>query len=100
MGETAVSVKDAVRIAVQYVRDLLSDESLSDLRLEEVERSESGDHWLITVGFSRPEPQQSISPITNSIAERLRGRVLNREYRIVKVLAGSGEVQWMKIRKP
>jgi hypothetical protein len=39
-----INVKDAVRIAVEYVRELYAPEQLDDLRLEEVELSEDGKH--------------------------------------------------------
>lgn len=55
MAETKIGVKDAVKIAAEYVGDLLSGEKIGDLRLEEVEASEDEKSWYVTLGFSRPE---------------------------------------------
>ena len=94
MAETKIGVKDAVRIAAEYVRDLFSDERIEDLRLEEVETSDDGENWFITLGFSRPELRRDSQPLI----ERLRP--LEREYRQVHILAKTGDVRSVKIRRP
>lgn len=48
-----ISVKEAVQIAGDVMRDLYENLTLSDLLLEEVRRG-NGDTWLITMSFSRP----------------------------------------------
>jgi len=92
MSETIIDVKSAVKIAMQYVLDLLSGDQVRDVRLEEVEFSDDGEYWLVTIGFSRPEAQRSAFEV-------LHGR-FEREYREVKVLAKDGQVRSMRIRKP
>ena len=96
-----INVKDAVRIAVEYVRGLYAPEELLDLRLEEVELSESGKYWLVTLGFV-PEikkQQRPIEPAAGGLLSMLRSQDLEREYKVVKINATSGDVQSMKIRQ-
>ncbi len=47
-----MSVRDAITIAKDWVREALSEEKVSNLGVEEI-KSE-GQAWKITVGFSRP----------------------------------------------
>src|SRR4051812_2774435 len=98
-----VNVKDAVRIAVEYVRDLFAAEQLIDLRLEEVELSEDGEYWFVTLGFSRAEVQKQHDPIESTVTGALMGvlrpQTLQREFKVVKIHARSGDVQSVKIRQ-
>ena len=48
-----IELKDAVRIAKNYIADLYSDEPIADIGLEEVMKDDSGNKWLITIGFIR-----------------------------------------------
>ena len=102
--ETRINVKDAVRIAVEYVRDLFATEQLIDLRLEEVELSDDGEYWYVTLGFSRPELQKQHDAVGTAVAGAilgaLRPQTLARDYKIVKIHARSGDVQSVKIRQP
>jgi hypothetical protein len=97
-----INVKEAVRIAVEYVRELYAPAELVDLRLEEVELSESAKYWLVTLGFSRPEVQKQHRQVESqgqTMVDLLRPRALEREYKVVKINAKSGDVQSMKIRQ-
>jgi hypothetical protein len=49
-----MNVKQAVELAKARIRELFADEEISNLGLEEVDFDERDDHWVITVGFSRP----------------------------------------------
>lgn len=99
MSSTLVDVRSAVGAArnyLQQVTDLLLDpvQEIKGLRLEETELSEDKQYWLITLGFDRPvdahrDPLQSIGV----------SRKYEREYRIFKIDAQTGEVQAMKIRE-
>ncbi|PHN61968.1 hypothetical protein [Pseudomonas viridiflava] len=46
-----ISIRDASRCAIEAVEELFDDQSISNVRFEEVERM--GVDWLITVGFDR-----------------------------------------------
>jgi len=65
-----------------------------DLRLEEAELSEEKKHWFITLGFIRPVDKTS-SPLADLIATRN----YEREYKVFKIDATTGEVQSIKIRE-
>ena len=97
-----INVKEAVRIAVEYVRDLYAPDELLDLRMEEVELSGSAKYWFVTLGFSRPEVRKRPSQLCatgSAMIEMLRPQVVEREYKVATINAKSGEVQSMKIRQ-
>lgn len=87
-----VDIKKAVRLALDYVRELYSDERILDLGLEEVKSTD--DTWIVTVGFSRPWNRRKEIvdlPFVNAV-DRLR------DYRTVTIDAGSGAFKSMEIR--
>ncbi len=49
-----MDVKEAVQVAKAYVAELFDDENIRNVGLEEVDRSEDGNTWTITIDFSRP----------------------------------------------
>ena len=48
-----IDVKEAVRTAAKYLADLFAEEDISDIRLEEVQLSEDGQTWNVTLSFLR-----------------------------------------------
>ncbi|NER00236.1 MAG: hypothetical protein F6K30_26650 [Cyanothece sp. SIO2G6] len=90
-----VNVKSAVRIAIDYVKDLYSDSNLRDLMLEEVELSEATNQWLITVGFSPPETNSQTQSL---IMPSKTGQTLSRRYKVVNIDAATGQPVSMRIR--
>ncbi len=68
-----VELKEAVKIAKTYIAELYSDEPISDIGLEEVMKDDSGNKWLITIGFIR----QSSSDTANKFLA-LRNRLYKR----------------------
>lgn len=88
----AISVKEAVNTAIKFVVEMFSQENLMGLRLEEIELSEDGLWWYLTLSFVR-----GTSP--GAIASAMSGGSTNREYREVHVSATSGEVRSVKIRQ-
>ncbi len=93
--ENQVSVKDAVKVAIDYVQDLYADSNLRNLLLEEVEFSEVTNQWLVTVGFSLPETNEES---TSLIMPSKRSLALSRRYKVVKIDATTGKPVSMKIR--
>jgi hypothetical protein len=93
--EDPVSVKRAVVTAINYVEDLYANRKLRDLMLEEVEFSEAANQWLITVGFSLPEPKEETEPL---IIPSQTTRALSRRYKVVSIDAATGKPISMKIR--
>jgi len=106
-----VDVKQAVRAAMQYIRELYSDDQVFDVSLEEVERGTYGE-WYITIGFTRRveipinrTPPSSGAAGFQSLADIVRERssatpTAEREYKIIQVDAQTGKPVSMKIRKP
>ena len=89
-----IDVKQAVKAAAQFAEDVLGPENVRGARLEEVEISEDGGHWLITLGFlnsDTPEGGRSAFEVLAGIREK-------REYKVFKVDAETGRVLSMKIR--
>ena len=97
-----LDVKKAVRLATKYFADLYSEKKYSDLGLEEVELSEDGDFWLITLGFNEPESLAESArarQISGSLASILAVPGSKRKFKLFKVDAHSGRVVSMKIRR-
>jgi hypothetical protein len=61
-----VDVKQAVKIAKEYVLEIFGPEGATNIGLEEVEFLESEETWLVTIGFSRPW-DKSNNPIFNAV---------------------------------
>ena len=83
-----IDVKKAVNAARGYLNDMspLIGAEVKDIRLEEVELTDQQDFWLITLGFNR----------------RVNGPIIpnqyERDYKLFKVNALTGDVEAMKIR--
>lgn len=96
-----IGVKEAIRKAYDYLHELFEDDDLPNLRLEEVELSEDGRHWLVTYGFTASE--REVESTTNPFASMLGGNTRttrpSREYKLLTVNAGTGEVESMRIRQ-
>jgi hypothetical protein len=82
-----IDVKQAAQSASNFFASLYNSEGVPDVRLEEVELTEDGKHWLITLSFppSPMPPGVIYSPA--------------RQYKIFKVDAQTGDVLSMKIRE-
>jgi hypothetical protein len=82
-----VDVKEAAQRASEYFAGLYQDQGLSNVQLEEVELTDDGKFWLITLSY--PGPRElgtfNISP--------------KRKYKLFKIDAKTGDVKSMKIRK-
>ena len=81
-----VDAKQVVAKAMEYVKGVYDPSQVADLMLEEMERSEDGKHWFVTLGFT---------PRGSGAA----GTVFERTTKVVKIVAETGEVMSMKIRK-
>ena len=88
-----IDVKKAVKTSRDYIAGLYSGEEIIDISLEEVEASEDGKYWLVTLGFTK-QMAQPLNPM-----EAMTGPKFVRVYKEIKVDAESGQVCSMKIRK-
>jgi hypothetical protein len=87
-----INVKEAVSSATKALQDLFPGEKFAGLELEEVELTEDGKSWLITLGFDVPRKG------VLSLPPAMMG--YERKYKIFKVDGRTGNVTAMKIRKP
>ena len=78
------------KIAAEYFVDLYAEQTYSDILLEEVEYDDDGNSWSITLGYSIPNPADSLP-----LALKLPG---HRKYKVFKIDAETGNVRSMKIR--
>ncbi|RDI95955.1 hypothetical protein DV704_03270 [Meiothermus sp. QL-1] len=85
-----LEVKEAVRIAMDYIQSLYSEKQLPELRLEEVELTPDNQFWEVTLSFVVREPTAYLS-----LGEAAR----TREYKVFRINAETGQVQSMKIRR-
>ena len=86
-----IDVKQAVSRAVTEANNLYAGQRLQDIQLEEVEITEDGKFWLITLGFyivaEGTLPEQYITAL---------GR--KREYKVFKIERETGNLISMKMR--
>lgn len=87
-------VKDAVKVAVDHIRELFEHEQLSNLGLEEVEYDPDHEAWVVTVGFSRPWDYPDRTPLGDLVA----GKVAQpkRSFKVVRILDKTEEVLSVK----
>lgn len=79
-----MDVKEAVRIAKEYLDDLYDGENIADIGLEEAVFNNELDNWDITIGFSRPWDTR------NSVVTALR---LRRSYKVISIDDATGQVK-------
>lgn len=89
-----IGIKDAVSKAKDFVAHLYDDDSVKGLQLEEVQRTEDSKYWLITVGFWR-----DLSPTKTQMEMLLYNPRFERDYKIIKVDAETGEPIAMQMRE-
>lgn len=84
-GEATLDVKTAAKIAAEYFASLYPRRNYSDHQLEEVELTEDGKYWLITLSYASNEPT-------------ILGLGKAREYKLFKIDVRTGRVLAMKMR--
>ena len=93
--ESKVDIHKAVKSAFSFFEKSFAHEKTSNLQLEEVELSDDGNFWLITLGYDDPVAVMSELLKASSL---LRPRPL-RKYKVVRVDAESGKAVAVKIRQ-
>lgn len=84
MSTVEINVKEAVKLAFEYVHDLFQAEQLTDVGLEEVEYNDALASWLVTIGFSRPWDTARGALAVIAGANGLRAR----SFKVVKIKDG------------
>jgi hypothetical protein len=88
-----MELKEIVKIAIDYIAEIFSDEKPSNIGLEEITYNEQDDVWSVTVGFSRPWDFHS-----TILSETLQQKQAARVYKIVKISNKNGKVNAITIR--
>jgi hypothetical protein len=88
-----IDVKEAVKIAIDFTKDILSSENIHQITLEEVELDEAQRFWYITLGIAKIVRESPFAVF------EAKGSKLLVKYKILKINRESGEVVSMKIRK-
>ncbi|HEX3526287.1 MAG TPA: hypothetical protein VH988_04400 [Thermoanaerobaculia bacterium] len=93
-----IDVKGAVKIATSYLAQLYDRTQLQDVLLEEVTKSDDDRFWFVTLGFSRPVPEGTLTTFEQLIQKTGGAQPLKREYKIFDIDATTGKVRGMRIR--
>jgi len=92
-----IDVKEAVRIASDYLVQLYDASQLHDVLLEEVALSEDEEYWYVTIGFTRNIPSTDpMKAMTETILNQKK--YTSREYKVFQIDSATGQVRSMKIR--
>jgi len=97
--ESKVDIHKAVKAAFNFFAKSFAHETTNNLQLEEVELSDDGHFWLITLGYDDPAvtAKNSLSDLIIQGAAALRPRPL-RKYKVVRVDSETGKAVAVKIR--
>ncbi len=87
-----MDVKEAAKLAKEYVAELFKEEGISNVGLEEIELGADCRFWVVTVGFSRPWDHGGLATIT------LGNRGLRRSYKVLRIDNQNGNVESVKDR--
>ena len=82
-----MDVKEAVRIAKEYLGDLFEAEPITNVGLEEVVFEDASNSWKVTIGFSRPWDQKGL--LVTALAERGP----ERSYKVLRIDNDNGRVE-------
>lgn len=94
-----MDVKEAVRIAKEYIGQLFESEGAQNVGLEEVEYEGESCIWYVTVGLSRPWDREQ-PPTVASIAEIMgTPRKYRRDMKVVAIEESTGRVLSVKNRE-
>ena len=88
-----IEVKEAVTIALRFLGEIFPGSQIPYTRLEEVEFSEDGKFWHVTLSYLR-----DLNPA--EIADAIAEPSAVREFKVITISSDTGEVQSMKIRQP
>ncbi len=90
-----IDVKQAVKVAAEYLVDLYAPDAFSDVQLEEVELTEDENYWLITLSYKKPMTEVNLLGPIGIMADLAKNE---KGYKIFKIEADTGKVVSMKIR--
>ena len=88
-----IDVKDAVKIAINYAKDIFPEEQFDKLTLEEVELEENELFWHVTLGMGKIVQDSPFDILSG------KGAKLIVKYKVFKIHRETGQVHSMKMRK-
>jgi hypothetical protein len=91
-----IDAKQAVKMAMEYLKDMYNTKEFKDIMLEEVELSEDNQYWNVTIGFTRRQVTTAEGPMASLVGPT---EAFKREFRVFKIDAKNGIVRSMKIKK-
>lgn len=97
-----IDVTTAVKNASNYFKEIektLNGKVPENLRLEEVEKSEDAEHWLITLGYDSRSPAPDMPSIFPPAITQETAWRYERAYKLFRIDGDTGEIESMKIRK-
>jgi hypothetical protein len=90
-----MDVKEAVAKAKTYLSEVFENESVAEVRLEEVQYDETEGAWLVTLGLMRP----SYTRGQGAMAALMSPASFKRTYKVVRIPDGGQEKPSIKIRE-
>lgn len=93
-----IDIKTAVAAAEGYVRELYPEAELRFLRVEEIELSEDGRIWEVTLGWVERAIRES-GPALGNLSGATEILTLPRVYKRLAIDADTGAVRSLKIRQ-
>ena len=91
-----IDAKQAVKKAMEYLKEMLDTVDFRDMLPEEVELSEDDRFWEVTIVFSRRQVSTSEGPMASLVGPT---EGFKREFKLFKIDAESGIVRSMKSKK-
>jgi hypothetical protein len=88
-----IDVKQAVKIATDFAKEIFSDQNFSQVTLEEVELDETGRYWFVTLGMGKIVQDSPFDVLSG------KGTKLVVKYKVFKINSTTGQVQSVKIRQ-
>ena len=91
-----MEAKEVISAAKSYIADVFQDEGVFNIGLEEIEFK--GNHWEVTIGFSRKWDLPPSNPLSISIGSSIDLRNLTRTYKVVEIDDFDGKIKGVKNR--
>jgi hypothetical protein len=85
-----IDVKEAVQQALLFVPQVMHDSRANGVLLEEIELSDDGSQWLVTVSVP--------SPTRPSLNALMAGGGQDRDFKLIRIDSETGKVASIKIR--
>ena len=89
--------------AVEFFNELHTGNGISDVEVEEIEPSDDGTEWHVTVGYARPArtytPEARLRKMLNPALDFV-GAGKERDYKRITVRTSDFEVIRMSLREP